>query len=653
MNVQECFDVFDTVITRRVGAATAVFLLVGAAAQRQGLLSIAPEEFRRQREQAERRGRQHAPGGEVTLAEIYAALAPALGLSPTVAAALQALEVETEQQLICAMPGAAELLAAARAHSPRLLFASEMYLPAEFLRARLAAHGGWRDGDRLYLSCEERVPKSDGRLFQRILAAEKLSPAALHHTGNHAQADFAGPRRLGIGATLRPEGNLNRYERRLEDFAAATRGLASFHAGGSRLARLSNPTEITALAAIRDVAAGVAAPVLVSYVAWVLRTARQRGIARLYFVARDGFLLLQLARLLGPALHPEAELRYLEGSRQAWHLPGIFSLGEAEFAWLFCPTDFLSVASVCQRIGLKPAEIAGDLAPAGFAAADWARNLSAPERLRLRTAMQRPAITALATARATAAREPLLAYLRQENVLTHEPCALVDVGWHGRAQDSLAKVIQAAGFRPPEGFYFGLNSTSGLANLGERHAWFFDRRTAAGCVDALPGIEPLMEVFCTADHGSTVGYTRGETRVEPVRGANRHALRAWGWPILQATVLSQGRHLADAIALSADEVALRAMSLAVLQLFWESPTPDEAQSWGQFPYEDDQSGAHSLPLARALGWQQVPALLLQGRRGSHRAEWWHGSLQLTPPARRTLLRGAHALRQAARLALRR
>lgn len=653
MNVQESFDVFDTVITRRVGAATAIFLLVGESARQQGLLPIAAEEFSRQRELAERSSRQHAPGGEVTLAEIYAALAPALGLSPAQAAALQALEVETEQQLICAMPGAAELLTQARAHSPRLLFASEMYLPAEFLRARLAAYGCWQDGDRLYLSCEERSPKSNGRLFQRILAAEKLSPAGLHHTGNHPETDFASPRRLGIAATLRPEGNLNRYERRLEEFAAATHGLASFQAGASRLARLSNPTEIPALAAIRDVAAGVAAPVLVSYVAWVLRTARQRGIARLYFVARDGFLLLQLARLLGPALHPAAELRYLEGSRQAWHLPGIFSLGEAELSWLFCPTDFLSIETVCQRIGLKPAEIGEELAPAGFGPADWERSLSDSERLRLRAAIQRPAIAALATARAAAAREPLLAYLRQENLLTHDACALVDVGWHGRAQDSLAKVIQAAGFRAPEGFYFGVNSASGLANLGERHAWFFDRRTATGCVDALPGIEPLMEVFCTADHGSTVGYARGETRVEPVRGANRNALRAWGWPILQATVLSQGRYVADAIALSADEDTLRAMSLAVLKLFWESPTLDEAQSWGRFPYEDDQSGERRLPLARALGWQQVPALLLHGQRGSHRAEWWHGSLQLTPPARRTLLRGAHALRQTARLALRR
>jgi hypothetical protein len=40
--------------------------------------------------------------------------------------------------------------------------------------------------------------------------------------------------------------------------------------------------------AIRDVAAGVAAPALVGFVIWMLEQARQRGLLRLRFLSRDG-----------------------------------------------------------------------------------------------------------------------------------------------------------------------------------------------------------------------------------------------------------------------------------------------------------------------------------------------------------------------------
>ena len=642
-----CFDVFDTVLTRRVGEPAGVFLLVGRAAQARGLITVSPAEFAATRSRAEADCRAQSATGETTLREICDRLTQSLGQTPALATRLIELELAAESSVICPVPGALEKLAMARRESPRLLFASDMYLPGDFLRAQLAAHDCWREGDHLYVSHEEGWAKSNG-LFGVILEREKLAAGDLGHTGNHFKADYTAPAALGIAATLDTAANLNRYEQGLETFASFTDGLASVHAGTSRLARLSVATETPAQAAIRDVAAGVAGPVLVSYVSWVLRTARERSVARLYFVARDGFLLLQLARQLAPRLHPGAELRYLHGSRQAWHLPGVFSIGEAELSWLFCPTDFLSVASLLARVDFSGEELAAPLVAAGFPPERWSRNLSMGERHRLRHLIQDPAIAGLIGERAAAARTTLLAYLRQEGLLAPGPCALVDVGWHGRAHDSLAKVIRAAGSPAPEGFYFRLNSTRESAELGARHAWFFNRPAGMGTERALPGLEPLLEVFCTADHGVTTGYQQTAHGIEPALRPASAALRAWGWATLQQTLAEYGRHFFAAPVTTTDEDSIRAMCLASLRLFLESPTAAEAEAWGAFPYEDDQGGAHVAPLAASLPWGQLAGVLWHGRSGPHRAAWWAGSLQLTPPVRRSVLRTAQALRQWAR-----
>lgn len=644
-------DVFDTVLVRKVGEPAAVFVLAGRLARERLQSAIDPFAFAEKRMEAEHAVRQRAHGGEITLDQISGELALQLGLNHDVAGALTGFELASETQLIGAAPEAQAWLDSLRLGSPRLIFVSDMYLPAEFIRGRLVDAGCWRDGDRLYVSSEEGASKISGRLFQRILAEEKIPAISLRHFGNHADSDLAVPSRLGIQAVLRPAGNLNRYEMRLGTFARATNGWASVHAGSSRLARM----EVTAPAgreAIRDVAAGVAAPVMSSYASWVLRDARQRGINRLYFVARDGHVLLELARQLAPSLHPGAELRYLYGSRQAWHLPGVFTLGEAELDWLFCPTDFLSIANVCARVSVDPAKISEPLATAGFSPADWERNLSSAERARLRLALQLPAAAEKIVARAAAARGTLLEYLAQEGLLTSGRCALVDVGWHGRAQDSLAKVIRAAGFAAPDGYYFGLNSASGLTGLGERHAWLFDRRIGRGLNRTFPGIEPLVETFCTATHGPTLEYFIRGARVEPVLGAAPAALEDWGWATLHETLAAYGRYLAAAPHRDTDEEAVRDMSAEMLKLFWQAPTRAEAQAWGSFPYEDEQASSASRPLAHALPWGQAQEIILRGRTGPHRASWWHGSRELTPPLRRAVLTSAFQLRNWARTAWR-
>ena len=61
----------------------------------------------------------------------------------------------------------------------------------------------------------------------------------------------------------------------------------------------------------------VFAPVICSFVYYVLRDAKRRGVKRLVFLARDGYLPYKAALELGPVIAPEIELSIISVSRYA------------------------------------------------------------------------------------------------------------------------------------------------------------------------------------------------------------------------------------------------------------------------------------------------------------------------------------------------
>jgi hypothetical protein len=107
-----------------------------------------------------------------------------------------------------------------------------------------------------------------------------------------------------------------RYARLLDGADAADLGrrLAAAATAAGAEHRFEDPH----LRAVDEVGRWVAAPLLVPYVLWLLSDARERGLGRLYFVARDGQVLLAIARRLAPRVGFDGELRYLYGSRRSW-----------------------------------------------------------------------------------------------------------------------------------------------------------------------------------------------------------------------------------------------------------------------------------------------------------------------------------------------
>ena len=62
-------------------------------------------------------------------------------------------------------------------------------------------------------------------------------------------------------------------------------------------------------------------PALSCFVEWVLERAGAEGKQRVYFLARDGYLMYRMAKQLCAGRGLPVECRYLYGSRYAWRVP--------------------------------------------------------------------------------------------------------------------------------------------------------------------------------------------------------------------------------------------------------------------------------------------------------------------------------------------
>jgi FMN phosphatase YigB (HAD superfamily) len=647
MTIVASFDVFDTVLTRAVGSPEAVFLTLGRRLLQAGLIAVTPQAFAHARIEAERRAYKNAgrTTGECTLDAIYAELGAALRLNHSQEQDLLERECSLEAELIRVIPDASERVDRARSLGQKVVYLSDMYLPSTFIQEQLARWGLWRDGDRCYISSEHQKSKQSGALFAELLRETAVLPHQITHQGNNPGRDIQPAIRTGLGADPYLDANLNRYEALLEAHAETSEGLSSALAGASRLARLSVVAATPKEAMLRDVTAGVAAPTLVGFMLWILQRAQQLGLQRLYFLSRDGQVLLAVARRLAQKLNLSCELRYLYGSRQAWNLPAIRQGSDEELAWIWDRTDVLSVKSLLARVGLEPPQLREPLETAGLGYQDWSRPLRDAERSVLRQILETRLGRELILQQAKQKRQVLLEYLKQEGVLGTSPWGFVDLGWYGSMQNSLAWLVAEEGGTPPKGFYFALYQGA-VADRGSpvRDAYFFDERRDLGYREAVPDLIALMEMFCVADHGTVIGFGEEAGQIRPVlKEASNKPVVDWGLHKIRETI----EHFMDALLLDADLVNpaadIRETITDVLRAFWVDPTVREATAWADFPWEDGLGAeTYRNRLARPYGWGDVVKTILRGQfELHHRAAWHAGSLALSPPEIRFALRVAH------------
>ncbi|MCI8659512.1 MAG: hypothetical protein HFG54_04605 [Lachnospiraceae bacterium] len=187
---------------------------------------------------------------------------------------------------------------------------SDMYLDEAAIRRMLYLIDPVFREIPLYVSSTYGKTKGSGALFKIVQKQENVDFSDWTHYGDNPCVDIEPALKLGIKAVhLLPE-SMKEYENpgKSLDHQLST--------GISRYIRsLGNDSPAG------EVGSSLAGPILYPYVSWVLKESMRQGIERLYFVARDGWILWKIAEVIIREEGYPVKTSYIYGSRTAWRFP--------------------------------------------------------------------------------------------------------------------------------------------------------------------------------------------------------------------------------------------------------------------------------------------------------------------------------------------
>ena len=350
------------------------------------------------------------------------------------------------------------------------------------------------------------------------------------------------------------------------------------------------------------------APAVGAFSQWVLGRALKDGVRRLYFLSRDGWHFYHMAQRLCRAWGLPVECRYLYGSRYAWRLPLYHTDHRRALSQLCGKVLFPTLEGVLRQAGLSPEERAGVL---GELAVSGKSILSPGERRALFQKLKAcPRFLFLMDRNSRQALPGLAGYLRQEGLLEGIPWALVDSGWMGSTQETLAQALALLGAaQGPRGYYWGLYRAP---QLGRWACYSFSpgrelKRQAGFC----PG---FFEAALAAPQGMALGYEERRGRFIPRLGPPpqggtlsqelEELFADYGEKLLQE---GAPRNLLGRAAAELPRVC----SLLEQLMTW--PTRQEASAFGALPFSDSPLEGKAGPLASPPGgkspWPEGSAAL--------------------------------------------
>lgn len=165
------FDVFDTLILRRVVSPEDVFELIGKK------LNVI--NYRTRRRFAESEARRRSINGEVTLEDICKVIEEFFDIKASIA---YEAELQTEREVCFANPYFADLIKNQNLTTKQIIVVSDMYLPSSFIQELLSTNG-FRI-DKLYVSGEYGYSKVNGELW-KIVRTDFFGKKLLHIGDNY------------------------------------------------------------------------------------------------------------------------------------------------------------------------------------------------------------------------------------------------------------------------------------------------------------------------------------------------------------------------------------------------------------------------------------------------------------------------------------
>ncbi len=422
------------------------------------------------------------------------------------------------------------------------LFLSDFYMPTDMLSKILLSKGLASLAQNGISSCSVGLNKRSGLLYRHVHKFYGILPNEHMHVGDNSWSDFESASKEGVTGVLYLPTQLHAERLERESLFASRERLFShlneitIKASKSR-ADYSNSTVKNAFLLGCQLA-----PIFIGFSVWLAEKSLQNSIDRLYFMTREGEFFQRIYNLIFPfnTLYklklPPNDI--LEVSRLSTFVASMayVSIEELQRIWRLQKSQ--KISALFSTLGLNHEEFGDVLSEVGLKDSDIIDSPSENESVvkLFRTSKFIDAVNKNITEN----RKCIVEFLTTKGIASNAKIGVVDIGWRGTIQDSLASILQD---NVIEGFYLGLRKVinpqpSNVAKFAYGPNELID-------TDSHQFFEAfsVMEMLCTSGLGSVESYSRVNDRVIPNRKISRDENKAFE----QFTV-----HFQDGVALAAE-----------------------------------------------------------------------------------------------------
>lgn len=515
------FDVFDTLFTRTTATPPGVFALVQQALNNDSGWSDIPDHvknnFYELRINAERLARfmcrgtdfdryneKNQPHEDVTFEDIYKVLTFSNLLTEEQAERVMELEIQKEISSLVGIPRNIELVKQLISDGIRVIAVSDMYHSSAVIKRMLLSVDPVFENVTVYSSSELMLTKASGNAYRRIREIENVRFEDWHHTGDNKRSDYEIPKTLGITAELYPITWITDIEKYAID------GGYSDAYTQKLVADARNARAVYDLSDKAAIGADLGTFLLLPYVDFILNSCISRGIKRLYFIARDGYVPKKIADILIEKRKLDITTKYVYGSRNAWR---VFSENpdEIDIMTLISYSNFNHIKSLVElaNVFMITEEELLEYLP-GYSEGD---TISSSELYAITEKLNGDmSFKTFISEKGRQKRELMLGYFRQELDLSDSNYAFVDLDGSGLTVDIMSSVLYRNQDKaePVKTFFYWATNTN-LTNKTHEFIAFFPSKIATG---------NIIECLCRAPHPQVNGYSREDGRIVPVLAEN-------------------------------------------------------------------------------------------------------------------------------------
>lgn len=488
------FDIFDTLLVRACGAPEIVFdILADRILSQEG--DGKKRAFAAERIRAGWSARDKTPNNsDPKLSEIYniADFSPFTNIDNET---IMHMEMEVESNVLTGVDEMRKIVEECRTKG-NVCFTSDMYLPTDFLVSILKREGFFRDSDKIYISCDAGESKLSGNLFKEVLAEH--GNERFVHFGDNRLSDGKMMRKATGGKYVRVKHKFTPYQKKiaeLPDFNQSQRPLLL--ASISKTLYLSQGARNDAV----KFACDIIAPTLVPVVYEIMARASKAGCRKLFFFARDGKIMHDIAKELSP-LFPEIDIEYLYISRTSIYVPSLKSIDIDSLNSLYLPMKY-----------------------GGYTASQFITKYMPG----LGTAAHSDYRTMEEVWDDTNLLEAIRRYHREQQLLVNEyfeDCGFatdadiiggVDLNGTGKTFECLDTILSIFNHKRIHAFLYNLSYTTEMAKRGDIDSITISERRY-GHYDRISGLIYIFEDYIAAtDNGRTTHYARdNQGKVIPV-----------------------------------------------------------------------------------------------------------------------------------------